>query len=318
MTKPTVSVVMITYGHQDFILEAISSILMQKCDFNIELIISNDNSPDNTDIIVKNYLSTNKVPRNIHVKYVKHEINKTAFPNFIWVLNEAEGKYVAICEGDDYWIDPLKLQKQVALMEMYDHASMCVALNTQYDIESGKKKIDTLYKGANYPLIYFDNLNAYFHTSTFLIRKTILSHILNKYTHLILGDTPLRFLLINEGPFVVLNDVVSVYRITGTGIWSSIDNYTRDLQHYNIYNKLRTLHVKKRRQFYAKREIMFLMRLIEAELDRKNYKVAILQIAEITKLTLLYDQLHLPKYFYNKVKSRLSPSIQKKRNLKRR
>ena len=111
-----VSVVMITYGHENYIEQAIKGVLMQECDFQYELIIANDCSPDNTDRIVQKIIdNTNNADR---IKYVRHTVNKGMTANFLWTLQQASGKYIAICEGDDYWTDPLKLQKQVDLLEV--------------------------------------------------------------------------------------------------------------------------------------------------------------------------------------------------------
>lgn len=110
-----VSVVMITYGHEKYIEEAINGVYMQQTDFAVELIIANDCSPDNTDEVVKNLIAN--APENITIKYTLHEQNLGMMPNFMWALEQAGGKYIALCEGDDYWTDPLKLQKQVDFLE---------------------------------------------------------------------------------------------------------------------------------------------------------------------------------------------------------
>lgn len=113
--KPLVSVVMITYGHEHYIAEAIHGVLMQETDFEMELIIANDKSPDNTDAVVRKIISEH-AKGNI-IKYTSHQENLGMIKNFNWTLNQAKGKYIAICEGDDYWTDPLKLQKQVDFLE---------------------------------------------------------------------------------------------------------------------------------------------------------------------------------------------------------
>ena len=111
----TVSVPMITYGHEAYIKEAINGVLNQECKFNIELIIADDNSPDNTEEVVRKFLKDH--PRKHWVRYTKHSENKYMFKNAQWSLDQARGKYIAICEGDDYWSDPFKLQKQVDFLE---------------------------------------------------------------------------------------------------------------------------------------------------------------------------------------------------------
>lgn len=114
---PKVSVVTITYGHQDYILDTLKGVLMQEYIGEIEFIIANDNSPDETDRVVTEFLNTNSIPSRFEIKYTKHEKNLGMMPNFIWALKQAKGKYIALCEGDDYWTDPLKLQKQVDFLE---------------------------------------------------------------------------------------------------------------------------------------------------------------------------------------------------------
>ena len=123
--SPKVSVVSITYGHQEFILETIKGVLMQQYKGEIEFIIANDNSPDDTHSIVTNFLTTNPIPTGFQVKYTKHENNLGMMPNFMWALQQATGNYIALCEGDDYWTDTLKLQKQVDFLEENEDVSLC-------------------------------------------------------------------------------------------------------------------------------------------------------------------------------------------------
>lgn len=110
-----VSVVMITYGHEKYISEAINGILKQKYDGEIELIIANDNSPDNSDYVIKNTISN--VDKNITIKYTKHDVNLGMMQNFFWAINQATGDFIALCEGDDFWIDPSKIKKQVDFLK---------------------------------------------------------------------------------------------------------------------------------------------------------------------------------------------------------
>ncbi|WP_018674748.1 glycosyltransferase family 2 protein [Riemerella columbina] len=118
-----VSVVMITYGHEKYISKAIEGVFIQKTNFPIEFIIANDNSPDNTDEVVRNMIT--KSPDHIHVRYTKHEENKGMMGNFIWALQQAKGKYIAYFDGDDYWIDEYKLQKQYDFMEANPEYAIC-------------------------------------------------------------------------------------------------------------------------------------------------------------------------------------------------
>ena len=109
-----VSVCMITYGHENYIRQAIEGILMQDCNFEIELIISNDCSPDKTDVIIQGILKDH--PRRSWIKYFNQNKNLGIMPNLFFALKQCSGKYVAMCEGDDFWITKDKLQKQVNIL----------------------------------------------------------------------------------------------------------------------------------------------------------------------------------------------------------
>lgn len=111
--QPLVSVCMITYNHADFVSEAIESIVSQQTSFPFELIIADDVSSDDTRSICMGWKE--KYPEIIHLVF--HEKNLGISKNFFDTLLRARGKYVAVCEGDDYWIDCYKLQKQFDLLE---------------------------------------------------------------------------------------------------------------------------------------------------------------------------------------------------------
>jgi glycosyltransferase involved in cell wall biosynthesis len=113
--KLMVSVDMITYKHEAYIAQAIEGVLMQETNFEYDLIIADDCSPDKTEEIVKNIIATH--PKGHIIKYFRHEKNIGMNQNGLFAVQQCKGKYIAICEGDDYWTDPLKLQKQVDFLE---------------------------------------------------------------------------------------------------------------------------------------------------------------------------------------------------------
>lgn len=123
-TSPVVSICCITYNQEQYINECIEGFLLQKTSFPIEILIHDDASMDNTGRIIKEYKE--KYPDLITIicqtenKYSKgiRVIKEYLFPI-------AKGKYIALCEGDDYWTDPYKLQKQVDFMEQHPNFSMC-------------------------------------------------------------------------------------------------------------------------------------------------------------------------------------------------
>lgn len=113
--KPLVSVCMITYNQADYLSDAINGVLKQECNFDIELLISDDCSSDDTAELISQFINENSGV--CLIKYIKHKKNKGATKNFFWTIKQAKGKYIAICEGDDYWTDPHKLEMQVRFLE---------------------------------------------------------------------------------------------------------------------------------------------------------------------------------------------------------
>src|SRR5690606_16372266 len=113
---PLVSICCITFNHVNFIRDAIDGFLMQKTDFPFQILIHDDASTDGTEEIIREYESNHpdiiKPIYETENQYVKGRKGSRTF-NF----PRAKGKYIAMCEGDDYWIDSLKLQKQVDFLE---------------------------------------------------------------------------------------------------------------------------------------------------------------------------------------------------------
>jgi glycosyltransferase len=214
---PLVSVIMITYGHEKYIQKAIEGVFLQKTNFPIEFIIANDCSPDNTDELVKEIIK--KSPPNIQVRYTKHEANKGMNPNFIWAYQQALGKYVAVCEGDDYWTDENKLQKQVDFLEQNpDYSVSChnifllngdtLSSESPYDKENTQETY-TLNDLASRNLIptlsvvfrYFDiNFSDWYLSSP-------------------MGDYPLMLWIAQKGKIKYFKEKMAVYR-QNVGVWS--------------------------------------------------------------------------------------------------
>ena len=240
-----VSVIMITYGHEMYIKEAIDGVLMQECDFKLELIIANDNSPDNTDNVVKEIIRSH--PRGNSIKYTCHEANIGAQVNFNWAASQATGKYIALCEGDDYWTDPLKLQKQLDVLENTG-ADCCNTLWQQLTNDS--KVVDCGYKheGCDYYIEEKGNFR-YYHTATRIFLKSSLEKVINYFPTELLLDTPLQIIFSEYYKVINLMDYTSVYRISGTGSWTSISLRARDRAHIDLFHKLSIWIPSKRRNF---------------------------------------------------------------------
>lgn len=124
-----VSICMVTYNHDKYIQQAIEGVLMQKAISSFELIISDDYSLDKTRSICKKYQSL--YPEVIKLRLM--EKNVGFMFNFIETLSLSRGKYIAVCEGDDYWTDPYKLQKQVSVLEEKEEYGLIYSRALIYD-----------------------------------------------------------------------------------------------------------------------------------------------------------------------------------------
>lgn len=217
MMSPLVSIVMITYNHENFIIDAIKGVLIQKYNGSVELIIANDNSTDETDQKINDFFETNPAPENFIIKYTKHPKNKGAIPNFVWALQQATGTYVAICEGDDYWTDPLKLQKQVDFLEN----------NQDYSLTFHKiKELTTRKEKFTYPnpdeekTYTIQDLckENFIITVSVVFRKNMELPDWLKYSPI--GDYPMHLLNASFGLIKYFPEEMAVYRV-GSGMWST-------------------------------------------------------------------------------------------------
>ena len=211
-----VSVHMITYGHEAYIKQAIESVLMQETDFEFDLIIADDCSPDKTPEIINEIIKTN--PKSFRIKYFRHLENMGMHKNGIFAFSKCTGKYFAICEGDDYWTDPLKLQKQVDFLESHEEFSLvchdALKINEMTNTSSlffgpTKKKQICSTKDA---------LNVHFcPTDSILFRREAILPLSDFNLIAEAGDQALVQFLSLHGLLYRMYDVMSVYRKTATG-----------------------------------------------------------------------------------------------------
>ena len=143
MNKPLVSICCLTYNHAPFVRKCLDGFLMQKTTFPIEILIHDDCSTDGTDIIIQEY--TEKYPDIIKPLFEtenKYSNGYRGKMDITFNYSRAQGKYIASCEGDDYWTDPLKLQKQVDFMEANPEYSVTFHRCKHYNINDGSLKDD--------------------------------------------------------------------------------------------------------------------------------------------------------------------------------
>jgi glycosyltransferase involved in cell wall biosynthesis len=246
MNKPLVSISCIAYNQEKYIRDALEGFLIQKTDFPIEIIIHDDASTDNTAGIIKEY--ENKHPGLIKPIYQKENQYSRGIkpsPNFVWP--KCSGKYIATCEGDDYWTDPYKLQKQFDFLEKHPECSVCFH-NVSMVFENGKVSCPYHTKKLKPILKLRDMLNQnYIPTCSQLFRKNNLSYeFLESFRSHLFSDWPLHILNAQHGDIGYLDEIMGVYRVHGGGVWSSgyaslegkIKLKESEIKFYRTINKL--------------------------------------------------------------------------------
>jgi glycosyltransferase involved in cell wall biosynthesis len=268
-----VSVDMITYKHEQFLAQAIEGVLMQETNFRYELIIADDCSPDNTASIVNHYIKNH--PKGKIIRYYRHEKNKGMQANADFALQKCTGKYIALCEGDDYWTDPLKLQKQVDFLEANSDFSMC--FHGVLDLK--ELKFDEAYNKSFHGRdeINFEDFltgNGFFpRTCSTVIRNSdfIKSKFIN-YSHKLFTDLSLKLIPSFYGKTKYLNESMAVYRVNEGSVMGryKIRDYLFD-QICEIENLINFFKPDNRIVFLIKLRNTYQFQLAGYELLLRNY-----------------------------------------------
>ena len=288
-----VSVIVLAYNHELWIARALEGVAMQKTNFPIEVLVHDDASADKTADIIRAY--EQKYPGLIKPIYQsKNQFSQGNNPFFL-LSRKAKGKYLAICDGDDYWTDPLKLQKQVALLESHPECSMAVAKADVYQIKDGQFHYQSTYEGIDKDLVYFDDLfnGCYFHTSTYVIPKiNVIS--LEKYRgKIFLGDTAIRFILIDIGPFIFLRETVSVYQITGKGMWSLLNSYERAVAHIKLFEGFYAHFKPKYKKYWGTFLVIYYVIKVFTGIKERKIENLLQNVVRLVYLGLRYTPLVL-------------------------
>lgn len=273
--EPLVSVVCTAYNQEKYIRQCLDGFVMQETDFPIEIIVHDDASTDGTVAIIKEY--EERYPGLFNNIY--REENWYSQGKNIWeylFTKVARGKYIALCEGDDYWIDPYKLQKQVDFLEGHP----------EYYVVGMRSLL--FFQGLEYYSFYKDSLhlrtsfvvsdyvkNILMHTSTFCIRKECITH--NSYLHDILqGDTSLilHSYTTKISKIKVLKNFGSVYRkhvggVTNLSLYKNIENsYTSMCKILNSFDIVSNYKMHKT-VVYQKKKLKLILALRSSSRQKK-------------------------------------------------
>ncbi len=262
MANPTVSIAVLTYNHEQFLTQALDSFLMQKTDFKIEIVINDDASTDNTTSILKDYQS--KFPEQLNITL--HKENIGMLPNFISTLKACKGKYIAFCEGDDYWTDPLKLQKQVDFLETNLDYAICFHNVMIYDQETKILKDDNMTNHTKHSFKRLDLVNGNFmHTPSVMLKNDF--KIADWFIKLPIGDWPFYLHQIKDRKIKKLEDNMAVYRLHKQSSWSSKNTL------FKLKGSIKTIKLVKNNIVFKTDELKGLnQKQKELETDFKNIR----------------------------------------------
>lgn len=239
-TKPNhlfLSVIVITYNQEEYITECLKSIVNQKTNFDFEVILANDNSPDNSHKVIETFLSTE--PKSV-IKYFKHDKNKGMINNFFWALRQAKGKYIAICEGDDFWTDDNKLQEQVDFLEQ--NPSFSFAFHDVDVIQNPNENFEYIASQPNKTVLKFNDIlfKNYIQTCTVVFRSSFMETLPVWINEFAVGDIPLTLYLSDKGPAKYIPKKMGVYRRHSKNVSANRQSLKKSRSEYiKMYTKMR-------------------------------------------------------------------------------
>jgi len=228
---PVVSICSITYNHAPYIRKAIEGFLMQKTDFPFEIIIDDDCSIDNTAEIIQEYSDNypHIIKANLRKKNVGAKIN--GLENH----RKAKGKYIAFCEGDDYWTDTNKLQYQIDKMKEHPECQISFHPAIVLDEETKNEIIQAEHftKNTVVPIeeVIVGN-GEYCPTASIIVAREIIANLPGFFQNTPVGDYFLQVYAAAEGGALYLNKTMCIYRIHSTG-WTS--QVQKDVTKYKVF-----------------------------------------------------------------------------------
>ena len=288
--EPLVSVCILTYNHESFISDAIESVLMQKVDFGYEVVITDDNSTDSTSNIVQDF--QRRYPYTIRLCLTDRNLYcENGHLPAAGMFKSARGKYIAFCEGDDYWTDPFKLQKQVDKLEgspsvvVSCHGAMVVDpegnVVKKRKLPSERRKDYTpeyLRKGA-----WLLSLSMCF--------RNVIDHYPEEFFQVVNADTFLVSLLGQHGSSSFDHSIKpAAYRIHSSSTWSSLDSLSKMRARFNTYLHLNKYYL--RTDYNESTDYHFVtafrlgMKLCNYYLNQSNVEVASDYFAKLQELCI--------------------------------
>src|SRR5665213_148381 len=232
--RPKVSVCTITYNHERYLEQAVESVAMQQTTFPFEMVIGEDCSTDRTREVAQACLR--KYPR--LVRLITREKNVGAQANFVENLRACGGSYVALLEGDDYWTDPYKLQRQADFLDVHPEYVGHSYNAMIFEERSGDSRSFGLADARAYGLGDLLHLN-YMPTCGVMFRNGLLPDLPDWFNSISAGDWTLHILHARFGDFWYDPTIMGRYRVHPEGTWSAKTAAARLLSDLHVYELLR-------------------------------------------------------------------------------
>ncbi len=218
-----VSIICNIYNHEQYVRDALEGFVSQKTDFPFEVLVHDDASTDHSADIIREYEL--KYPQIIKPIYQSQNQYSQKIPiDRTYQIPRIKGKYVATCEGDDYWTDPMKLQKQYDFMEANPEYSMCTCSVVWLDMRTNKQvnlcrtESD---KDVSLEEIILERKGRIFQYATYFLRREVFCSRPEWTKHFGVGDTPLAMNAALCGKVRMLADTMAIYRNHAVGSWTS-------------------------------------------------------------------------------------------------
>lgn len=243
--QPLVSISCITFNHAEYLRDALDSFVMQETDFPIEILVHDDASTDGTIDIIREY--TAKYPDIMVPMYEEHNRYSQGISNISGVFNfpRARGRYIAMCEGDDFWTDPHKLAKQAAYMEAHPECSLCCHSAGIVSEDRAFRTSDSIRPfeaSGTVPPERIISKKENIATASLFFRTEYAKQLPKWYFDCSVGDIPLQLAMLTHGNVYYFDEIMSMYRMGRAGSWgqSMEDSKAREKweRHFEDMRKL--------------------------------------------------------------------------------
>lgn len=321
-----VSIICITYNHEKYLTKTFESMLAQKTNFEYEIIVHDDASTDLSQKIIKEYKE--KYPK-IFVTILQKDNQYSKGINFIskYIFPKIRGKYIAICEGDDYWIDEQKLQKQFDLMENNKNCSLCIHAGLKIDAKTNNVLEEIRLASSDKYFSFNDAINGLGSkapTNSFFYRASYVKNIQDykdKLPKTSVGDYILAVILSLYGDIYYIDEFMSVYRYGVDGSWTtrmnnSVTSYIEFLRkNINMLTVLKTIIPNHYKPFVDEKILdeQIKKKILCGEIDILTNKKCLTMLSTKSKLKLVINYILKKINVSNKNKDKIYSKIRQVR-----